>query len=53
MDVFSIGFYAVVCGVLGAVAPGLGNLLFRLFFGAFVGIVAAVLLPAVRGIAGY
>ena len=49
MDYVSLGFYAVVCGVLGLIAPGLGNMLARLGIGALVGVVAAALLPAVQG----
>lgn len=52
MDTVTLGFYAVVCGVLSAVAPGLGNLLVRLGIGAIVGVVAAAVLPAVRAMLG-
>jgi hypothetical protein len=53
MDYISLGFYAAVCGLLSLVAPGLGNMLARLGIGALVGIVAAALLPAFKGMTGY
>ena len=53
MDYISLGFYAAVCGVLSLVAPGLGSMLVRLGIGAMVGIAAAALLPAFKGMTGY
>jgi hypothetical protein len=54
MEPISLTFYAAVCGILGVVAPKLGGFLPRLLIGAFVGIIAAILLPSVRGfLTGY
>jgi hypothetical protein len=40
MDPISLGFYAVVCGLLGLAGPTLGAAPIRLGIGALVGIVA-------------
>lgn len=54
MEPISLTFYAVVCGILSVVAPNLGGVMPRLIVGAVVGIVAAAVLPFVRGMmAGY
>ena len=53
MDPISLGFYALVCGILSAVAPGLGGMIPRLAAGAVVGVVAATVLPFLRGMMGY
>ena len=53
MDPVSIAFYAVVCGILSVAAPGLGGVVSRMAVGAVVGIVAAALLPLLRGAAGF
>ena len=53
MDPVTLGYYATVCGLLGALAPGLGNFLLRLVIGILVGLGAAAALPAVRGMIGY
>ncbi len=52
MDPISISFYAVICGLLGLVAPRLGGVIPRLATGAVVGIVAAVVLPFLKGLMG-
>ena len=49
MDPISIVFYAIVCGLLSLFAPNLGGMVPRLATGAVVGIVAAALLPLLRG----
>lgn len=49
LDTTSIAWYAAICGALAAFAPQLGSRLRRIVFGAAVGILAASLLPAVRG----
>ena len=49
MDVITISFYAAVCGVLGWAGPMLGRPLVRLVIGAVVGVVAASILPTLRG----
>jgi hypothetical protein len=53
MDPVSLGFYAAVCGALSAAGPWLGNLVVRFGVGLLVGLVAALVLPAVRGLVGY
>ena len=53
MDVTAIAFYAVICGTLGVVAPNLGSVPIRLGIGAAVGIVAATILPVIKGMIGY
>ncbi len=52
MDPFVLGFYAVICGVLGWVAPNLGPPFVRFGIGAVIGIVAAGLLPTLRSFFG-
>ena len=52
MDPISLVFYAIVCGILSAVAPNLGGMVPRLAAGAVVGIVAAAALPTLRGVLG-
>ena len=52
MDVTALIFYAIICGVLSMAAPSLGRPLARLGIGAVVGIVAAALLPVLRGAIG-
>lgn len=53
MDPISVVFYAIICGCLSLFAPNLGGYIPRLIVGAGVGIVAAVVLPMVRGMMGY
>ena len=53
MDPISLGFYAVICGLLSVFAPNLGTPVRRLGIGAAVGIVAAALLPWVKGTLGF
>ena len=52
MDPITLGFYAAVCGILSMVAPSLGGRLPRLLIGAIVGIIAASVLPMIRGVFG-
>lgn len=52
MDPISLGFYAVICGLLSYFAPNLGSAKSRLAVGAGVGIVAAVVLPLIKGVVG-
>ena len=52
MDPVSLGFYAIVCGLLSAVAPNFPRLPVRLGIGALVGIVAASVLPWIKGMMG-
>jgi len=54
MEPISLAFYAGVCGLLGVVAPRLGGFVSRLLIGGIVGIIAALLLPMIRGmLTGY
>lgn len=54
MEPISLAFYATVCGVLSVAAPRLGGFLPRLLTGALVGVIAALILPFLRGlIPGY
>ncbi|WP_425100366.1 hypothetical protein [Tropicibacter sp. S64] len=52
MDIVSLGFYAMVCGLLGLAGPKLGRAPMRLAIGAVVGVVAVTLLPVMRGALG-
>lgn len=49
MDVTALVFYACVCAGLSLFAPRIGTPWARLAIGAGVGIVAAALLPILRG----
>ena len=53
MDPITLAFYAVVCGCLSAVAPKLPKLPVRLGIGAMVGLVAASVLPMIKGMLPY
>ncbi len=52
MDIIALGFYAVVCGALSFFAPNLGTSFVRFGIGAVVGIIAATVLPILRGAFG-
>ena len=52
MDVTALIFYAAVCGVLSMFAPNMGGRMSRLAIGAVVGVIAAALLPFLRGFFG-
>ena len=49
MDPITLAFYAIVCGCLSAVAPNFPKLPVRLGIGALVGLVAASVLPMIKG----
>ena len=49
MDPITLAFYAVVCGCLSAVAPNFPRLPIRLGVGAAVALVAASVLPWIKG----
>ena len=49
MEPISLTFYAAVCGVLSVVAPNLGGMVSRLAVGAGVGLIAASVLPIIKG----
>ena len=53
MEPISLAFYAAVCGLLSVFAPSLGGMLPRLATGAVVGVIAASVLPFLRGMMGY
>ncbi|UXX82250.1 hypothetical protein [Roseovarius pelagicus] len=48
MDLIALGFYAMICGVLGLAGPRLGAAPMRLGIGAVVGIAAAATLPFIK-----
>jgi len=52
MDPFTVGFYAIVCAGLSAVAPRVPRLPVRLAVGAVVGVIATTVLPQIKGIIG-
>lgn len=52
MDIVALAFYAAVCGILSLFAPNLGGRVQRLLIGAGVGVMAAAILPAIRGAFG-
>lgn len=53
MDIITLSFYAVVCGVLGLAGPRLGAAPIRLLIGGLVGVLAATILPFVHVLIGY
>lgn len=48
MDPITLGYYALVCAIVGAASPRFGRLPSRLIAGAVIGIGAATLLPLLR-----
>ena len=52
MDPVALIFYAAVCGLLSLAGPRLGKPMVRLGIGAVVGILAAALLPTIKGALG-
>ncbi|MDJ0857816.1 MAG: hypothetical protein QNI90_14470 [Dinoroseobacter sp.] len=52
MDIVALTFYALVCGLLSLLAPNFGGRLQRVIIGAGVGVVAAAILPILRGTLG-
>ncbi len=50
MDPITLAFYACVCAGLSAAAPSVPRLPIRVAIGAIVGLVAALLLPMIKGI---
>ena len=53
MEPISIAFYAIVCGLLSVFAPNLPSMPVRLAVGAVVGVIAALVLPVLRGMMAY
>lgn len=49
MDPISLIFYACICGTLGWASPALGHPVIRLIIGAIVGLIAATVLPMIKG----
>ena len=52
MDVTAMAFYALVCGGLGALSPRLPSFWQRFAVAALVGVIAAAVLPVLRGVLG-
>jgi hypothetical protein len=52
-DYLAMAFYAAVCGTLAIFAPSTGGMLARAGIGIFVGLVAATILPMLKGMVGY
>ena len=52
MDPITLTFYAIVCGCLSAAAPTVPRLPTRLAIGAAVGLIAASVLPLLKGMMG-
>ncbi len=48
MDLFAIGYFAIVCGFLAISAPKLENGFRRLLFGLTLGVIATTALPFLR-----
>ena len=49
MDPLTLAFYGLVCGTLGWAGPRLGRPPVRFAIGLVVGLVAATILPMIRG----
>ena len=52
-DPTAMAFYAAVCGSLAAFAPSFGGRVMRAGLGIIVGLIAAAVLPMIRGMMGY
>lgn len=52
-DSTAVVWYAAICGALAAFAPSLGGRTVRIGIGAVVGIIAASILPVIKGMMGY
>ncbi len=52
MDPINLIYYAVICAILSALSPRVPALHWRLGIGAFVGLVAAGLLPSLKAAIG-
>lgn len=48
MDPISLGFYAVICGVLSAAGPAMGGFMMRFGIGVVIGAGAAWVLPLLK-----
>ena len=53
MDIISLAYYGLICGLLGFSAPVVKKPMLRLILGVFVGLIGAALLPYIRGASGY
>ncbi|WP_238548058.1 hypothetical protein [Meridianimarinicoccus roseus] len=52
MDMFPVTFYAVLCGLVGLLAPRFRRWYGRLVFGAVLGVSAAIVMPQLRALVG-
>ncbi len=52
MDLFALGFYGIICGLLSVFAPQLGTFYIRFGIGAAIGVVSAFVLPILKGVIG-
>jgi hypothetical protein len=52
MDPVTLIYYGAICGLLAVAAPRLTPTVVRLLCGVVVGLVAAGVLPALRGVLG-
>jgi hypothetical protein len=52
IDATAVAWYAIICGALSALAPSFGGRLVRMLIGGVVGIIAATVLPMLRGMTG-
>ena len=52
MDLISLGFYAMICGILSAAGPAMGGFIRRFGIGVMVGAVAAWVLPLLKTLIG-
>ena len=52
MDIMTLLFYGIVCGILAGLSPKIGEAPVRVAIGVAVGIAAAGLLPQLRAVIG-
>ncbi len=48
MDILTLTFYGIVCGILAHMSPTMKNTLIRVAIGVSTGLLAAVILPLIR-----
>ena len=51
MDIFTLTFYGIVCGLLAYASPTMKNKIIHLLIGVTIGLIAAAILPFIRSIA--
>lgn len=49
MDIFTLTFYGIICGTLAYTSPTINNKMLRLAVGVGVGLLAAGVLPLIKG----